>query len=388
MGECKNYFSIYELSDSSLENEMFFTSLCISNYVKLALFGSKVIFWLAAAIWSVFLIHTEYKITGKWSLNLKNKIYLICLASSIAGVISFSLMLGSVKSPVRYIFHALPQVIERVGIHLALRAWFKTVVSICYFGNKNVEFYIKQFNIFTYILELTIDIITLAIGIIATMIQYSAGNYYIVNWLYIMLIDANNIYGVIITVIIHVVGRKLAVICQQKQNIENGIPVNKDTVILGNRLAAISRSNKHSLLPLTLVCFIPLWMLTSRNPQTPLGLDGITFYYYAFNMVCLLGSVVMPWIISYQGGMFGISSSSSFPHPSSLQPSSSSTPNDNKNSKPIDTGSNVSSILPRSHDLGKRQLDHHYVNEVTMTTVNTVTTVDDDIDLNHRDSIV
>jgi len=326
---CQQYFSIYNLSTTtgSYESEIFFTSLCINNYVKFGLFFSNVILWSLIGIWCIALIYTEYKIKGhrEW-WTLKNKMFMLGLMTSTFGVISYCIMLAGVTTPVRYIFHALPQLLVRTSIHMSLRAWFGTSIRVSYYGNGNPDVIITRFNIFTHVVEVGMLLLTIILAIIGPMVYYQAGNYYYINWFYMMSVTSTNIYGFLITVLIIAVGDKLAMLCQQKESAKTGIAINKHSLAFGNRLASVSCSNKCFLVIDFLFCFIGLWLLTSRNPETPLGLNGITYYYYYYNITTYIGTILMPWIIAYQGGIFGISTTSQHDQPPPSHPSSPSSP--------------------------------------------------------------
>jgi len=298
--DCNTHFSLHNMSTSSLENEVFFTSTCISNRIKLALFTSNLAVACLVLLWLLKLLIGEYLVSG-WKLNLKNKVYVLSLITVVCEIVTDVFMLTGVTSVVRYIIYASFLPFFYSIAYILLRAWFRTVVKISHCYKVTT---IKKFNIAMYVMQATTVFLTITLGMIGPMVEYQKGNYLGVNWFYIIFLTSNYLYCAVLGIVFIIVGRKLSLICLA-DNAGDGVKPSEEILALGQRVNVLTFFAKMVTMMSFSVCPLPVWLIvTSSMKATPLGLNYITYFYYFNNFIIFFGVTSLSWTITNQSSMF------------------------------------------------------------------------------------
>lgn len=91
--ECDNFFSLWNLSLSSYENEVFTTSQYISNTSKMIIFTLNTILWSLLFIWLLGVSYNENAIDRIKKFDVKKKIYSDSIMITVIKLITFTLIL-------------------------------------------------------------------------------------------------------------------------------------------------------------------------------------------------------------------------------------------------------------------------------------------------------
>jgi hypothetical protein len=330
--DCEPVFSIYNLSASSIENEVFITTQCMQNSVKFALFFGNLFLWSILGIWLVVLLCSDFVRTGR-TVNLRKKIYCYCIASTIFEIIGAALNLGSVTHVARYFIYGPSQVFVRRAVHLSIIAWSDAIGAISH--DKNIPPLLRKSKIYIYTIEIIMLIACIGIGIIASMVQYQHIEDYLYsfNLTYLIFIDLINVYGTANAIIMAVLSKKLAKLCRSTDDMGVG---SKENMEMSERLNTMSFFTV-SFIPFEFgLCLLPLWLLS------PHGLNNISYYYYiGYKFPTLFGAFIMPWAVTKRGSMFGLLSNHS--HNTSSHNSGGIEARTHKRSISLHSGSNTDS---------------------------------------------
>jgi hypothetical protein len=268
---CQDYFSIHALSNSSLSNEIFSTSECINNKLKLACFTINIIVYFTAMIYSIYLFRKSQSLssslssppssTFKSKLSVKSYICLLVIFGSICNVITNVIyIIGVINSIRNLIFSgALSSLV--LSITLLLRSWLKVTITVNCKICAIIDILLVGLNISIFVSNL----VCVKIGMI--VYQHDQN---IVNWLYVINVSTNMLFLTIFSVI-------LLIICDRFLNaIVPCIELDSNDLSLthmSNKLRFLVKIVKFNLPIITIMIFIPLWML--------IDLKGIFYYHFS-----------------------------------------------------------------------------------------------------------
>jgi len=308
---CQEQFSIYQLDDSSLENEYFFTTTCISNRIKFGLYVTQVCLSLLGYMWVLSLFYNDYRIKG-WKFNFRKKVYLAAFVGLTNNLLNYVLFLAGVTGPMKYFFYPLVSISNPIMIDVMLKTWYKTIAGII--GLNQDDRHSRMFNMFTTGICVFIILNIIVVGQIVSMIEFHYGSYYIFNIVRTVHITANNVYGIIITTTLAIVSRRLSLLCRGNEAEKASMDiVTSDVIIsLSDKLMKTCYVFVICLVQSVILSLFPLWMIISSTIDNPLGLNYITYFMFVYVTICsMLPSFIYTWLVSSKSVMFADSNSGS-----------------------------------------------------------------------------
>jgi hypothetical protein len=110
---CNDAFSIYQLNESSYENEVFRTGYCIPNDVKFAFFVFYIVVYGCVFIWLNYLIFLARGTIFNKSWTTKKSIYMLCWFGCIGHLVTFTLFMLGIQSRYKFLVFILVPISNR-----------------------------------------------------------------------------------------------------------------------------------------------------------------------------------------------------------------------------------------------------------------------------------
>ena len=309
--DCAEFFSLNDLSGSSLETEMGTSTLCVSNKLKAAIFIIFILLngFLLLATW-VYLFR-ELRRKRKWTWKIRSTInvstnfagtqavfFLILFnpalptqlnlpflfnfpplslslfAAAVATVVINSMHLAGVQSRYRYLVFCLPMGVMIINAILKVDMWFVTTSSV----RKMIMSTDHSETLRGYFKGIMIGIAVvghLLLGTILPIVYYD--DLWALNWLFSFYIFFMGMMAFSLAACLAGFIRYIIVRCEQSL-----VAVASDDLRL-----AIEKFHKNfwlmsvSVILLLPFLLFPIWMGVTATPSNP-GLQGHFYFYYIY----------------------------------------------------------------------------------------------------------
>jgi len=261
---CDEYFSLSNLAGSSYETEVGFSTLCVPNQVKAAVFILGLIFFFGLSGLSVLLMVKEFRRKNQWKWSWRTRglvvyavvpfcesflvspdhrpvvvspadLYFPPLSFLIACAIINAMHLGGVQSSFRYLLYFLPPTLILVNTILKIEVWFVTTSSIKNMmmadaRTDSIRLIVKNASLFLSVIGL------LLLGTILPIVYYD--DKFSLNWFYTFFIFYFCLWGTLLLVVLAVLSRVLAWRCDKILQAES--KADEELTILSQKVILLS----------------------------------------------------------------------------------------------------------------------------------------------------
>jgi len=300
---CNDYFSVWQLNADSRETELFHTTACVPNKVKLA------IFIVLFIIYTGFLVATSY-LLYRHHHGLKRIIYSLVILTCLGQMMSLIIFMAGVQSRWKFLAFIVPAVCNRGCVVVFVSRWYKFLNnSAPILSTANMTYFRLIYQILFWS--------NIAINVVSVLVFIGFGpigvydDALVLNLFYIMGIITSAVAAITVCIIYLYIGKKLLNIF----NLKCDMIANPEVEALKAKIEVVVGLGK-VMLPLQLAMFIaPLcWYIFAPNND----ISGIFYFHFcvmSFFIFCSLYNYVHT--VTYKSAVYGSSNSSS-PHSSQL----------------------------------------------------------------------
>jgi hypothetical protein len=295
---CKESFSAYELSDSSLSVEQFITTECIDNRVKFACFVINIIIYSDILIYSLYLFFRsrQLALTPLFSRKISVKDY-TCLSITVSClfnvIVNITYLVG-VTHYARYLLYPVALTILLFSVTILLRTWFRVISA-----TKGPQYarLIKLLDILLFSINICMFVSNLICVIIGPIVYRN--DHTMVNWFYVMSTTTIMIVLVVFSVL-------LIVICYKFLETMNAEFSGKQSKLsrLSNKIQVLIKIVKLNLPSMCIMVFEPLWMLAD--------LKGIFYFHFSIIQMFYIVGYICQFMFVINGKTNTSSTSSSY----------------------------------------------------------------------------
>lgn len=292
---CHDYFSLWQLADASRETEMFNTSACVPNQVKLAFFLILLLTYAGFLIFICYLLYKHHR-------GLKCVIYLLCLVTCLGQIMSLAIFMAGVDSGWKFLAFTVPAISTRSCVLVFVHRWYGFLNSSAPLLSDINMAQFRLIYLMMLIMNIVVNIFSIGICIaIGPIITYNEPAW--LNFFYMMNMMSSAIAAGMICVIYLYIGGKLLHIFSLKSD----MVANPEVEALDAKIRVVVGTGK-VMLPMQLVLFVtPLvWYVVAANHD----IRGI-FYFHFIVMSSFIFCSLCNYLhtVTYNSSAYGSSDS-------------------------------------------------------------------------------